>query len=402
MEILASTLNKKEKVQTTFFTKCLSLYFMLMLCNIFNIAGMGTLLRFYAIGIIVVALFYLPKASILLDKTFILQIAYLFICLCSVLYSIHFQTSLSVFITLVLNFGLIILCQSIKFSSHEVEALQKSLVWGGVFVLLASLFFADFSEGNRLTILIAGESADQNYINGYLLFAFSYFAYNAINCSNQKTLNLGVIFLIFLFTFATGSRGALLSLFSILSILLLIKVKDRKKDIIKVLLFIVAALAGFNLILSILPEEVAMRFSLDYIEETGTSSRTEIWKALLTRFFNDNIGSILFGKGLYTSSFYNTYDSHVAHNAFIEVLIGTGFVGLTIYCLLIFSFLRKAWKLGNYILFVALCGFMIMSLSLSLIEYKPIFNAFIIIEIAYRTNRTTKKQIEPNNPKGGI
>lgn len=395
-------LKLKTKEPTTFFTKCLGLYFMLMLCDIFNIAGMGTLLKFYAVALLALAVFYLPKASIVLDKTFILQIAYLIVCLCSIFYSINSQSSLSSFITLLLNFGLVILCQSIEFSSFEVDSLKKSLVWGGVFVLLASLFFADFSEGHRLTILISGEPADQNYINGYLLFAFSYFVYAIINYSKGKVVNAVAVFLVFLFTFATGSRGALLSLFGIFIVLLFIKLKNDKKAIIKAAIIVVAVLAGLQVILSVLPREVAIRFSLDYIEENGTSSRTEIWTTLLTRFSKENIWALLFGKGLSTSQFYNTYDDHVAHNAFIEVLIGTGFVGLTIYCLLIFSFLQKAWKSENYILFATLCGFIIMCMSLSLDTYKPIFNAFIIIEIAYRTNRMTKRQVELKRPKGEI
>ena len=366
---------------------------MLMLCDIFSIAEAGTLLRFYAIGLLMIALFYLRKGSIILDKMFVLQLAYLFICFCSVFYSIDHQTSLSVFITLLLNFGLIIICQSIKFSSYEVETLKKSLVIGGVLVLFASLFFADFSEGDRLTIKILEDSADQNYINGYLMFAFSYFAYNVINRSIGKIWNMIPLFLIFLFTFATGSRGALLSLFAVFCLLLFLKVKDNKKAIIKVLLLILAAVFAFQTILSILPEEVAERFSLSYIEENGTTDRMQIWEALLTRFFDDNILSILFGKGVYASAVYNTYSDHVAHNAFIEVLIGTGVVGLTIYTSLVVSFFQKAWKSENYIFFAAFCGLMIMSMSLSLVTYKPIFNAFIIIEIAYRKYAVQKRDI---------
>lgn len=400
MKILIN--NSKTKEQTSFFTKCLCLYFMLMLCDIFTIAGAATLLKFYAIGLLVITVFYLRKASIILDRTFMLQIAYLLVCLCSVFYSIDAETSVSCFITLLMNTGLIILCQSIKFSEDEVEALKKSLVIGGVIVLLASLFFAEFSEGDRLTIKILDDAADQNFINGYLLFAFSYFAYNVINRSIGKIWNIIPLFLIFLFTFATGSRGALLSLFAVFCLLLFLKVKDNKKAIIKVLFLILAALFAFQTILSILPEEVAERFSLSYIEENGTTSRTQIWEALLTRFFDDNILSILFGKGLYASAVYNTYSDHVAHNAFIEVLIGTGVVGLTIYTSLVVSFFQKAWKSGNYIFFASFCGLMIMSMSLSLVTYKPIFNAFMIIEIAYRRHVAKNKAIPSKNGKEKI
>jgi len=380
----------KTKEKSTFFTKCLGLYFVLMLCDIFSLAGVGTILKFYAIGLLVVSFFYLQKSIIVLDSTFVSQLAYIAMCLFSLFYSISFKASLSALITLLMNYGLVILCQSIKFSEFEVKLLQKSLVCGGILVLIASLFFADFSEGGRLTIKILGDSADQNYLNGYVLFAFSYFVYEVINTSKKKILNFAALFLLLLFVFATGSRGALLAFLAIIAILLLVKVKGSWKNIIKVSFLILILLIALQIILSLLPKEIAIRFSLEYIENTGTTSRTEIWNALLSRFFNDDLFSIMFGKGLSTTPLYNTYDDHVAHNAFLDILIETGFVGLLFYIILVVSMLKKAWKSENYIFFATLCGFIVMSLSLSLTAYKPIFNAFIIIEITYRTFERNK------------
>lgn len=365
---------------------------MLMLCNIFNIGGMGTILKFYAIGLLAISIFHLRKATVVLDATFIAQIGYLFMCFISLYYSISFKSSLSALITLAMNLGLVILCQITNFTEHEVNVLKKSLIWSGIIILAASFFFADFSEAGRLTIKILGDSADQNELNGYLLFAFGYFVYEVINSPKHKIFNTSMIFVFLLFVFLTGSRGALLSLLLIATVLLLVKAKGNKKNIIKVLLFVLVLLIALQIIPSLLPEELAIRFSLDYIEETGTTSRTKIWDALLTRFFKDDTFSILFGKGLSTTVLYNTYDNHVAHNAFIDILIGTGFVGLILYLIVIISLLIKAWKSENYILFATLCGFIVMSLSLSLTAYKPIFNAFIIIEIAYRTFERNKQE----------
>ena len=383
MKTVVNDLKAKERV--SFFTKCLCLYFMLMLCDIFNIGGAGTLLKFYALFLVLMALCYIPKITFVLDRTFVTQIAYLLVCLCSLLYSINYQNSLSDFLTILMNFGLVILCQSIHFSSYEIKVLEKSLVWGGILILGASLFFADYSVGDRLTIQILGDSADQNDINGYLMFAVSYCTYRLINNSGSKFFDFTILFLSFLFVFATGSRGGLLSLTSVIFVLLFIKVKNKKRDVIKVVFLLIGLLLIFQLILSFLPQEVAIRYSFTYIEENGTTSRFDIWDALLTRFFNDNAFSILFGKGVSTSSFYNTFDFHVAHNIFIEILIGTGFVGLIIYLVLIISLFKKAWKSQQYSLFAAFVGLMVMGMSLSLIKYKPIFNAFIMIEIAYKT-----------------
>lgn len=375
----------RMREKSTFFTKCLCLYFMLMVCNIFSIAGMGTILKFYAIFLLVISIANFRDVTIVFDSTFISQIMYLFICTCSLLYSINFQSSLSSFSMVLTNFGLVILCQSIKFSEFEVNALKKSMIWSGIIVLFTSLFFSSFSAEGRLTIEIFGYSADHNELNGYILFAFAYFVYQLINSSKKKIFNLTIVFAFLLFTFATGSRGAMVSILSIVVILLLIKVRNNKKDILKVLLFVIIFLIAFSVIFSILPEDVARRFSLDYIEEHGSTSRTDIWEALLTRFFNDDLLSQLFGKGIGTTVAYNTYGDYVAHNLFIEILIGTGFVGLLFYIILLISMLKKAWKSENYIVFAVLCGFIIISMTLSTTTYKPIFNIFMITEISFRT-----------------
>ena len=382
----------KTKGKVSFFTKCLAVYFMLVVCDIFNVAGLGTILKLYAVALIAIWVLQIKEARIALDSTFFLQIGYIALCFLSLAYSISLPSSLSAFTTLAMNFGLVILCQSIEFSEIEVKVLRRSLIIGGVIVFIASFFFADFSEAGRLTIKIAGDSADQNELNGYLLFAFSYFVYAVINNSGNKILNFVAICLFLGFALLTGSRGALLALAAVAITLLLIKVRKSKKDIIKVVLFILILLICIQFILSLLPEDVAIRFSLEYIEDTGTTSRTKIWEALLTRFFNDDLFSILFGKGIFTTPIYNTYDDHVAHNTFIDILIGTGFVGLLFYVMLIISMLKKAWKSENYMLFAALCGFIVMMLSLTLVTYKPIFNSLIIIEIAYRTFKKGKSE----------
>lgn len=366
---------------------------MLMLCDIFNIAEAGTILKFYAIGLIFVSIFYLRNAIVVMDATFIAQIGYIGLCFISLSYSISFNSSLSTLITLVMNFGLVILCQSIKFTEHEVGTLKRSLVIGGAIIMIASLFFADFSEAGRLTIKILGDSADQNELNGYLLFAFGYFAYSAINNKKNKLLSFVALFLILLFVFATGSRGALLSFLAIITALLLIKARGSRKNIIRVIVFILLLLIALQFILSLLPEDIAIRFSLEYIEDSGTTSRTKIWDALLTRFFKDDTFTLFFGKGFHTTAIYNTYDDHVAHNTFIDVLIGTGFVGLLLYAVLIISILKKAWDSENYMLFATFCGFVVLMMSLSLTTYKPIFNTFIIVEIAYRTFTRNKQKV---------
>lgn len=370
------------------FSLLLAVYFSAMVFDVFKIGAAGTLLKYYAVVLIVCALITLRKTAIVLDKSFFFEALYLYMCFGTLIHSINLSASLSIFISIALNFALIMLCSLVSCTQAEVEMLKWSLLIGSALVLIATFVFSDFSDGGRMTISILADATDPNYLNGYILFAFGFSAYNVVTFGKYKLLNAAFCIAAIYFTLMTGSRGALLaeiSMFLFLIVVNAIKAKRRLKYIIIISVLFLLCLALFDYLILFLPEEVAQRFSAEFIQEEGTSARSEIWSALLGRFFNDKFISILFGHGIGTSAYYNTFDDHVAHNAFIDVLVGSGVVGLSVYVAIFVLSLKKAWKSENYFMVAVLVGFVVMSMSLSLITYKPIFNAILYIEIYYRS-----------------
>ncbi len=375
------------KHRKSIFSLLLAFYFSVMVFDVFKIGGAGTLLKYYAVILIVSALVTLRKNPIVMDKLFFCEAIYLYLCFGTMLYTINLSASLSIFISVALNFALIMLCGLVLCSEFEVKMLERALLLGSALVLVATMIFSDFSDGGRMSISILANETDPNYLNGYIFFAFGFAAYHMVSLGKYKLLCGAFCAVALYFTLMTGSRGALLAEIIMLMVLIIInavKTKKKLKYIIIISVVSVLFLFLFDYLLLLLPEEVAQRFSAEFIEESGTSTRSDIWEALLGRFFNDSFVSILFGHGIGTSAFYNTFDDHVAHNAFIDVLVGTGAVGLSVYVAIFALSLKKAWKSENYYMFAVLIGFIAMSMSLSLVTYKPIFNAILFVEIYYR------------------
>lgn len=369
----------------------LAIYFIMMPFDVFRISGTGTILRYYALFIVgatfLTTVNNVRNVRIPMNGFTLNMFAFLVMCLVSILYSINTSASVAAFTTLALNFALVFCCNFYNYSYNDIKLLEKALLIGGIFTIILSFRFADFSERGRMTLSILDDTADQNYINGYLLFALGFAIHRWLFLKTKilnKILMIFICFAVLLFTMYTGSRGALIAeLFMFIAAVMINFIITKKDTRYFILLFIVVLvlILSFNYILSLLPEEIAIRYSTDYIGENNTTGRLDIWSTLLTRFFNDTSFSILFGKGIGTSSDYNTLNGLVAHNAFIDMLIGTGFVGVIFYIGMFVSSIKRAWKTQNYMILLTLLGYIVMMMSLSLVAFKPIFNALLMINI---------------------
>ena len=379
---------EQKKNNLSLFAIALTVYFAMIVFDVFVIGSVGTLLKVIGLAIIVLWVFYFFRVSFRLDVTLLCVIGFLLICLASVTYSIDVEETKTTLKTLALNFGLIVICASFIFNKREVSWLEKGMVIGGCIVALAAFVFSDITEfRGRLSINIAGDAVDPNYLNGYLVFALSFFMYHAINTKKYRWLCLAAIGGIIVFTLLTGSRGALLTQVAVIVSVWFFSVRkknDKAKLILLGVILLVVFYVFFLLTVSLMPEDIAERFSLDFIKEGGTTGRFEIWEALLTRYIEDDTFTILFGNGMGTSAAYNTLRPAVAHNIFIDVLIGTGLVGFILYIGIFVSFFAKALKSGNVIALGAIIGMVVLGMSLSTYMFKPMFNVFLYTEIYYR------------------
>lgn len=371
-------------------TICLGVYFMLMVFDSIPMFGIGSILKFMVLLPVGAIVCIKLRSEVEINAQIVLFVLYLFFLACSYLYSINRAETFIQLKRVVLNAAVIICAGGMyDYNAREVDILKKSLMVGGVLTLLLTMFLADFSAGGRLTLSINGTVQDQNYLNGYLFYAYSYFFCGVVD--RKKPWMAVPVGGILFFTLMTGSRGALLALAGIsMVIVICVMLKEKRirlSTFVIVVVGILLLVALYRPILMLLPEEVAVRFTPDYIEEHGSTGRAAIWSYLLNRFVHASVFRTLFGYGFGTVAYLNEYNHLVAHNMWIEHLLAVGVVGEILFISMQIAFFRAAWKTGDVFIISAYAGYLVMMMSLTLLSYKPIWNCMMMILIIARTYR---------------
>lgn len=376
----------------------LGIYFMMMPFDSFPMFGMGSLLRVFVlfpVGAIIAVKF---KHTVQINHLTVSYFIYCLMLTVSCFYSIYPSTSFTNIKRVLLNM-VIVLCVGAmyEYNAKEIEFLKKSLVVGGLGTLALTLIFSDTSSDGRLTLSINGNKQDQNYLNGYLFFAYVYFLIDFIE--RKKILSIFPVAGIIYFTLLTGSRGALVALAGITAItVLFILFRDNNlklSTVAIILAAIVLFIVLYKPVLSLLPESVSERFSVEYIAEHGNTGRSEIWRHLIRKFKNADLFRTLFGHGYATVVHVNEYNHLVAHNLWLDHLIMVGIVGELIFITMQCIYVMAAWRSGDPFILGSYFGYLIMMLTLSLLSYKPIWNCMMMIMIInnYQTRQAEQSQM---------
>jgi len=357
----------------------IALYFALAGVDSFRIGTIGSLLKLVALIPLVFAILDLRNLRIRFSATLVFQMLFLLLAVISLFYSINVGKTLSSVKTLVLNLALVfVLGMMEQYNQRELQFMQRALLAGGWITILLMLLFSDFSSGGRWTLLLGSETQDQNYINGYFLYTFSWHC-SRLLLEKKKIHIIPTIFILAVVLF-TGSRGSLLAFILVLFVQLCInfaRTKHTFRNIVLTVFLIAVLFVSFDLILAQMPESVAERFSWDYIAEKGTTGRSRVWAYLLQHFSEDSIPRMLFGHGYGTTMFVNPYGK-VAHNLYIETLIAIGIVGVGLQLAMQGAVVRILFKYRQYPLLGAFLGMIGMCMSLSLAAYKPIWNIMLL------------------------
>ncbi len=399
-----SKLTKKRKLSIPISVILLGIYFFALPLDVFSVLNMGTILKYYAIVVMAGIIFSKHKDNTgKIDYFSIATLAFLFLSLISILYSISFSKSESYFFSLFINFIFVITTYIfVKPKESDYKFLMLMLVLGNLLTVILTFVFADYSTANRLTITIGESSADQNYINGYMYVLFASFSYYTIKSRRiyVKIICIAGQIGLFAFTILTGSRGGLFGAIAIILAALVYYILTKKHKIfylIVLALSVVVLIFLLDLLLSVLPPEFTERFTAEYIYDTGTTNRFEIWDDLLDRFLNHNsFWGILFGVGTGCTVDYSSF-SQVAHNIFIDVLVQNGVIGLFIYIVILAICLIYAYRSRNCILFSAFCGFLVFSMTVSIIVYKPMLNCMIMMLLGFKLYKS-KMEEQRKNP----
>ena len=365
--------------------KCLAIYFAMMPFDSFPVFGMGSLLKAVAFLPLIAIIVLHRSTKIKLNKLTIAFILYVASNAITCMYSVDFSSSLFELRRLLLNGVLIIAVGGMynQYNQEELNCLIKALIIGGLATVVMTLIFSDTSSTGRLTLAINGTKQDQNYINGYMYFAFAFFVNKLIG--EKKIFYALPSLALLVFTLMTGSRGATVALVALALMVFVYNMFNagRMKAGVMIVAFIVIITLyfGFDYIMSLLPSEISVRFSADYIANYRGTNRNVLWAAILRIFNEGNTFRKIFGYGYGTVPIVNTFNHLVAHNLWLDHLISGGIIGVAIMTYMHAMFVIEAWRQKNPVIFASYMGYLTMCMTLSLTNYKPIWNCMMMIMI---------------------
>lgn len=384
-------MHTKEKLGRT--AIALGIYFLLLPMDCFKIGEIGSLLKVYAL-LPVVCLFLSGGIRWLaLDKLLIGMLMLLAAASLSALWSISFEETVVGVRSLFLNIILVVLMAgTYRYTAKETEFLLRCLVASGWITAVCMLLFSDRSAAGRFTLEIGDSAQNPNYVAGYILFAFSYHVTRFLE--KKKLIHLlGAAFML-LTTILTGSRGALAAYLACIFFAVLFDMKESRHPVrtaVFAAVFVVAGYFVFDIAMQAVDVSISSRFTLQYLLEHGTTGRSRIWMHLLDKFWNASAGRQWFGHGYGTTRLMNTLHGSigglVAHNLYIDNLISIGIIGLLIQLYLQFQCVKMALRTKNRMLICSYGAFLVMSLSLSLTNYKPMWSAIMTIIILNKEPR---------------
>jgi len=318
-----------------------------------------------------------------------LLLLYLGCILFSVLYSLDSSISRERAITIALNAGVVLVLSMFRIELCEYDFLKRAYLLSSWFAALLMIISSvtNVSTTGRISISNGTSAQDANYVCGYLLYAAAYYSNEILN-QKGKIKNVAILAFFSVLIFMTGSRGGLLAFLFTVIVVFLIAVAKRRNRIRTTIT--IAFIVGLFILISpyiiqMLPQTVADRFSLSAVLTDRGTGRTVLWANIMDAFRSSSFFRKSFGYGIGMSTAF-TWNHLMAHNLWLEYLIGIGFVGTLIALCFYIRLAAVCWKRNENIVLATLMGYMMMSMSLSTMAYKPIWNITLLILLLERVN----------------
>lgn len=331
------------------------------------------------------------------DKRVIMIVIWLVYAVMSYLWAVSidgYQEFISIYIN---NTAMFLLVSSVSYSGKSYKLAENSFIAGTVLLLLYMTFVpgatTESDWQSRLTLAFDGEELlDQNYLAALMTMQYGMLLYDVLvekERKKHKVLKLVIVVTILYYVLRAGSRGGLLSVGVITIICVAMGVK---KNFWKILLLIAAALLALPYMLTLLPEDLLERFSLEALlgqtEESG--SRLEIWAVAWEAIRSGNF-VLGYGAGTSMEIIGKAYTRDAAtHNAYLAQLLELGLVGLGLFCGVLWSATRELFRNKYVRLGVAFVGILVAAMFLDVITTKFFWASMMLVVMRINSGRNVQ------------
>lgn len=222
---------------------------------------------------------------------------------------------------------------------------------------------------NRTTIAVFGIVQDPNYL-GFLFLvpmAISVEGFLKDKRIIAKIIYAGLVGLVMLCCMTGGSRGAFLGIAVVIVICVIKRFEKLSTKILFCGAAAIFAMVLYGFMLTLLPEDIAARFSIQLILESRGTRRLDIWMDAF-RVMKEAPYNLLFGFG--AGSSHLLLGGWAAHNFFIQLLLELGVVGLGLFVPFLWIWLKRTARMDTRAFSVLMgCMAMAMTLSVNTIYY---------------------------------
>lgn len=393
----------KQKIRIPMIFMCM--YFLAVPLSIIPMPGGISLLKLIsaAIGGLMIPMLFFGDNEIKINPVHILWMIYLTYSL-STMFMLRNSDAIDTFRGLIETTAIGILLTIRVYNEREKNWIYNSWILVGVIMVLLMLFSSGGvqSDEERQTLYIMGSHEDANQISGYFILPILVCMERLIRKqqkSYQKLIYIALIGGILYCVFLTGSRGGLISLIISAFVFVVMSVKGVRNKIILIVVGILGFIFVMYVVMPLLPESVAQRYSIDRVLEDRGTGRFDIWITLLTDLTKSAEG-FLVGNGFISTSetlAAARITNSVAHNHIIQLMYDQGVIGCILFLSIIVTGFFRMFK-RNGAVSAAVVGMMALGMSLTLYPYyKPFWNVLMMTAVNFEEGGSINAEGEHSN-----
>lgn len=249
-----------------------------------------------------------------------------------------------------------------------------------VFVMqrTGSQFAGVGNAANRSTFDFFGVTQDPNYMCYFIVAPCMYLFAAVLEGARGKKILRVISWILCAYlvygVLSTGSRGGLMGIAIGILTYLLFRKRIGTKSLLALLALTMIASIGYDLVITVLPQSIVNRYTMENMLADGGSGRLTIWGNYFTHLLS-NPFYFFFGTGAFSCE---TVMFRSAHNYIIEVAFEYGIVGLVLHILFFGRIIKAAKKSQNWIALSIVVATLVIGLTLSVSRMLQFWLAIIM------------------------